>query len=720
MAEEDQIPADVEKNIDQSLGGTGMKPKRTQKLAPSYKVVGSSKIPVSKAHGSVWKSRQQMAIKASKDVRDAWDEAINYFENDHAKSRLGDGSKSANNRAGGQRLNNALTETENVVFANVTTMVPALYARNPRAEFTATCDESDRLATTCERLVNALGRKKSAPGINFKPKARRCIVTTLLTNRAWIKVGWTFKDDSTEKALADLKTLSDKLVKAKTNADIAKVEGEIEALEQSIDILQPSGPSVTVRPPHMIHIDPNGQEVDLTDAKWVIEDDFLPTEFILARYGKQTSKDSSEYKSLYKSSHILKIGVEADQAHDEDNFSLFDEGKEYKDFGYDSKESFDKAKMTKVAWVWDKVTRRLFLYNQNDWTWPLWVWDDPLQLDTFFPYFPLTFFESPKGPLTKGEVTYYLDQQDAINDITDEQARIRAWGKRNVFFNSNLVSKEDVEVVLKGPDGTARGLNIPEGMKLNDVIGTITPPSIQISEMFDKEDKYKTIDRISSVGDVLRGAQFKTNTTNDAVQASVGSQNMRVDEKTDNIEDWTGQIYWAVAQLCLMHMDQKSVASIIGQQEAAEWKNMSAEDIQSSFSVTVVGGSTKKPTSQAKKEEALEMGQVLGQFVNTPAAPVVLRVMLEVLQEAFDEVTIAEEDWTTIMNAVAPEETGVAPAQGGPAPEQAGKQVTPEQLEQILAQLPPEMKEQVAAAIEQGVNPEQALEAGVIATQQLQ
>ena len=106
----------------------------------------------------------------------------------------------------------------------------------------------------------------------------------------------------------------------------------------------------------------------------------------------------------------------------------------------------------------------------------------------------------------------------------------------------------------------------------------------------------------------MRGEQFKTNTNQQAVQANVGASNMRVDEKADQIEDWIGQIYWGVAQLCLMNMPAETVTNLIGEQ-AEGWENLSVEEV-SQLSMQVIGGSTKKPTSQAKKEEALEDSEV--------------------------------------------------------------------------------------------------------------
>ncbi len=716
------IPPEVDASINESLGADAPKKRTRKRASPVYKVVGDSKIPVAKATGMIWKSRLSQAKKHTENVAESWAEAIRYFENDQMPHRTSR-HNSSGNVIGNQRLNANITETENVVFANVTTMVPALYARNPEGEFTSNIESKKELATTLERLVNVIGGQKAAPGINLKPKAKRCVVTCLLTNRAWIKIGWIDRLESSEQALEDLSSLAKQLEKAKDAKKIVEIEGKLQALEESIDILQPSGPFAMVRLPTDVMVDPSAKEIDLSDAKWLIERDMLPTEFILAKYAKKKGM-TDEYRSIYAPTHVMKATLEGDDPSKDpssvDNFSVFeDDSATAKSFGFNDNVSFDKAKMTEVFKVWDKTTRRVLMFNAKDWTWPIWVWDDPLQLDSFFPYYPLTFFESPKGPLTKGEVSYYLDQQDGINEITDEKRRARRWARRNVFFNLNVIDQADVSAVINGDDGTARGINIPIESKLSDVIGTIPTPSFQFESLFDKEEIYRAIDRISSVGTVMRGEQFKTNTNKAAVQANSQAANMRVDEKSDQIEDWVGQIYWGIAQLCLMNMSKEQVATFIGEEQAQAWENMSKDEI-SALSYQVLGGSTKKPTSAAKKEEALEFGQVLGQFVNAAPGPV-LKVMLQVMERAFDEVTMREEDWQELIAAIEQQAGGEQP----PGEGQDGGQndiatASPEQLKQVLAQLPPELKQQVQSAIESGVSPQKALQSVMQQAQQQQ
>ena len=205
---DDDIPQEVNDAIDAGLGDDAPKNNRKRKKKQaSYQVIGDTKIPVSKATGKVWKSRVKLSLKHTEDIREAWTEAMKYFDNDQLGHRRGADGESGNSLSG-QHLDNKITETENVVFANITTMVPALYARNPEAEFTSPIEEHKELTTVLERLVNALGSKKATPGINLKAKAKRCVVTTLLTNRSWMKIGWTPKSESSEQALADLEKLS--------------------------------------------------------------------------------------------------------------------------------------------------------------------------------------------------------------------------------------------------------------------------------------------------------------------------------------------------------------------------------------------------------------------------------------------------------------------------------------------------------------------------------
>ena len=72
--------------------------------------------------------------------------------------------------------------------------------------------------------------------------------------------------------------------------------------------------------------------------------------------------------------------------------------------------------------------------------------------------------------------------------------------------------------------------------------------------------------------------------------------------------------------------------------------------IKQNYSLTCVGGSTVKPTSDTKKQQALQISQILGQFAG--ASPYVSIIMLQVLERAFDEVVVTKEDISTIKMSI--------------------------------------------------------------------
>jgi len=696
-----------------------------------YKAMPDSRIPVSSKRGGVWRSRRDASQKGMKDLIDAWDEAIRYYNHDQSDHRDGTDANVAGNRHVARRLNERFSSTENIVYSNVNAQLPELYAKNPIVSVTArpssdlAADEKgDAFARAVEKLVDALFRMKYAPGVNIKPKAKRNVIVALLTNCAWFEVGYTQKDKSSEQAAADLQALSDKLAKAKDDKEIREVESALVALEEKIEFLQPSGPYVRIRLPHQVLVDPNSSDPAGNDANWMMVEDMLPTEYINAIYGEK-NPDKDEITSIFEPSHVLTGGGGPG---DDKEFSLFTKkDNAYSAYGFDSADQFDKACMTKVWYVWDKVTRRLEMYADNDWKWPIWVWDDPYGLQGFFPFSKLWFHENPVAMYAKGEVSYYLDQQDQINEINDERRRALLWARRNIFYNPESgITQEIADRILKGPDGTATPIKIPEGVKHEDIIFSIPPPSTAFVPLFDKKDLYLSVDRIAATNEVERGGEFKTNTTNKAIDYYSTQGNMRMDMRLDAIEDALGDVGWKLAQMCLKFMDAQTVNELTGLDVTEFWRPLDNLRDFAAFSVQVVGGSTQKLTTQQKKQEAVQIGQVMAQYVRAAPASA-LKVSLKMMSEAFDNFVVSKEDWDSIaaeVQMMAQSQQGGAPGQQGSAPGQppvggdgaastsppgapqagGGMQVAA-QVVQALQQLPPPVLQAIGSALQQGIPP---------------
>lgn len=712
------LPEGVEQQLNEA--GAGKKQEDDNKAV--YKVVSDARIPISKSAGKIWKGRRDAAVSNQKEHMDAGDEAIKYFHHDQMDHRDGRTPRTPGNVSTARRINGLLSETENVVFSNITTLVPALYSKDPQVEFTSvkSDDESRQYAVMMRHLVNTLFVRKADPCVNLKPKAKKGIVIALLTNAAWAECGYTLKQDSSESALTDLQRISKAMGDKETSTkEYEQLEGQLQALEDTIDMLRPSGPFVRICMHNQILVDPNSEEPDHSDAAWMMRWDMIQTDFIVAKYGKRDA-DGDNFKSIYEPTHVLSA-AEGTETEDLNNFKIFAVDVEGHKYGYGTKDAFEKAKYTKVWFVWDKLTRRVYMYNDKDWSWPIWVWNDPYHLDSFFPFHKLSMHTSPTQPLSKGETTYYLDQQDAINEINDEERRARLWVKRNILYDKNKLDRDDAEAFLKGDDGTARGVDVPEGMKISDCILTPAVPSLNFPQLFNKEPKFQAIDKITGLTDVLRGAQFKTNTTNQAIDNYNASTNMRIDEKIDALEDWIGAIGWSIAQMCAQFMDQDTVSRLIDPDLSQLWRNLSPDEIRFQFNMQCVGGSTQKPTSQAKKKEAVQLAQTLGQFAN--AAPgVVLSTVMKIFSQAFDEVTFTEDDWQKLQTEVQQSLQQGSTAPGGPqqAGNGAGQPQQPQapghaapaqhQQQQPQHQLPaPQPAQQQQPQQQQGGNPAQAV-----------
>lgn len=715
----------IQESIDQVDLGSGVAPEvsEEEEYRPVFKKFPDSAIRVSKSVGKVWKSRKDQAKSKLKNngTYAVWDEAIAYYKNDQSgkKNReLANEGESTGDSVGSSRTSN----TENIVFANVSSLVPAIYAKNPEVTVKTSKrndEAAEKTALIQQRLINVLLQKRSAPGVNLKPKIRRAIVIGTLTNLAYIETGYTRKENSSENEIKLLQELSEKLEKAKKE-DVAEIEGQLLAMEDKIDLLSPSGPYTRFRHPKDVIVDPDASLGDLTDAKWVMIREVLDTAFINAVY-RDKDDESNEYKSIYNPSHLLKTDADTGRdiaGHDIEinSFSLLgdDDNNKYQDFGYDDEESYKKAQKTICWYVWDKVTRRVLLFAEHDWTMPIWVWDDPYGLEEFFSVVPLAFHTDPEDQCARGEVAYYLDQQDEINAINNAVSKFR-----HRMLNKNIANKR---VLGEDTENAVNAFMSPNNKK--DVLILDFDPNFDIAKAFmgfpvprdaqaflDKGNLYSAIDRLSSVSKMMQGAEYKTNTTNKAIESYESSTQTRLDEKIDAVEEMIGRIGSNILTMCIQFMTQEEVVALIGPLDG-EWQNMSGQEAAKSFEMTITGGSSLKPTSKVRKEQAMQIVQVLGQFAAKVPAAFIIGV--KVMERAFgDEFDITAEDWAYIRQTIESEQQRGQSQPGASSQPQSpngggnGEAANPQQiiiaLSQALEKAPPEIRQQAGQAIAQGV-----------------
>ena len=647
MNKVEEIPQYINEQLNETLGITEDL-ENSEEYTPMYRVFGENKIPVSNSEGKLWHIRKNQALNVMKDVSTQWDVTYNYFNADQVNIKE-DGSFDFKSK----KLRNNKQNTENLIWANNIGLIPALYSQDPSIEITTYKDKeenSQQICTMIERIVNVLFKKRTSPGFNLKSKARKAILNALLVNRGIIRIGWNFKVDINENAVNDFNKIAKELEKAKDVEEIKLLEEKLNALDEIINNTQAAGPYIKHIRPYDLLVDPNANDQDGTDANWIMEREWIPTEYLKIRFGIEQN-NAKNFESVYKPGKILPVNDKS-LSDIEDENNIIDENSEtFQDnFGYDNEEAYKRSYLTECYWIWDKTKRRVLLYSNNSWDYPLWVWQDPYNLDEFFPYYILNFHENPNNTLCKGETSYYIDQQNTINMINSQLQKMRQFGFDHYLFNSN--SGIDVNDIEKWANGGKKivPIKLPPNLKWEDVLFTGQVPYDKNQMLYDKSDLLRVVDMISGTDATTRSGEYKTNTTNLAIQSYIAGKSMRLDDKRDLIENWLGNIGWGIAQLCLMYMDNQQVINLIGQGNSQFWRNYTPDEIITTFSLRCVGGSTVKPTSDAKKQQALQMSQILGQFAG--ATPYVTIIMLRILERAFDEPIVKEEDFTIIINSI--------------------------------------------------------------------
>lgn len=676
-------------------------PIRKEEDIPAYRVVGELRIPVSKAFGKMWEQRYDAAMATYESLHLDWDEALRYYNNNQ--------SKELETTKGTFRRGDS---TENIIYANVNTIVPAIYSKNP--DITVNTDDAndEEFGKTMQSWLRAIIHRRTAPGVHLKPYLTRATMIAELTNFGVIKLNFTDKESSQEKQAVELERIGKELLKAKNAKTLERVYGKLRALEQAMEVFEPFGFGLKNILPQNLIVDPWAEKPDGTDATWMMERVFMPTEFLRARY----TDGKEEARLAFKPSHraIFDTGRKSD----DDSWAIsYEKINEETVTGHDREErsAYIYETMTECVYVWDKATRRVYLFTAADWTWPMWVWEDPLQLSRFFPYFIVGFALSTSGTVTVGATSYYLDQQDEINQINEHIARMRSAVFDTFLYNSDAIDKataEELVSVLRGEHkGTTRAFGTKVGVEGDPTkaIVPIQPPAFDYEPLFNKQPLYASVEKVSRITEAFRGQQFKSHLTTDAVQATMMGVQLTVGQKQDVVEEVLSDLGQSIAEISIQRFSKEEVAQVIGAKKAEAWITMDVGTFNAEYPISVVGGSIEKPTSVFKKKEAIEITQAVGQFAN--AAPgSTLKVLLKVLEKAFTEVVITPEDWDAIDQEIAVMATkGVSTATGGAAPQGQAPAGGPPAggAPPDASQVPPEVKQQVVNAAQQGASQEE-------------
>ena len=545
-----------------------------------------------------------------------------------------------------EQTNKGEVPQENFVRIVVESLIDFTYMRNPQGEFTSTDPEGKDLANVVTKAVTALVNKRAFPGLNLKPKLEKQIMFAHLTNLGLLKLEYQSPKGSIEEVLEVLEKTRVKIKEENDPEKAGKLYALLDILQRELEVRRHSGISLRFVSPFAMVVGPEADDYDFSSSQLLMERELIREDFIKAEYMIFNEEDNS-YKYRYDQNTLLATTAEnknvtaASTAEQILNDLL-------PDMDDLQKQTIAKGKVPCV-WVYDRTTRLKYLYIEGNWQTPLWVYEDEMLLSRFFPFFALGFTRPLQSIIQDGEVSRYIAHQHQLNNINVEIAAVRRAAFNTFLYDSSAIDRIEVEKIFKEIDTPSRqkkaiGVKLKDNEKgLDQILVPLKMPFAQFTEIFNKDELLKSLDRASRISDAQKGAEFRTNTTNKAIDTYNEYASNRIEGLTDRIEDNVESVFWSIAELVVSKFDDKAIAKLLNLDDAAKFKPMSVEDFNSRYNLVVASGSTEKPTSMAKKKEASQIIQMLGQF-GTAAPRTVLSVVAKLLRAAFSRSLVTDKD----------------------------------------------------------------------------
>ena len=617
------------------------------------KYVSENAIPVPPMFGELWKERYLSAKVIYKDFHDDWQTCFDEFNKTGSIKHASDNDQ----------------VSENYVRSTIHTMLDYTYMRNPDAVFNTTNEKHQAFAEALSRIITNFVQKNNGNGLNLRAYMQKLIHTAHLSNFGIMKIDYTTTRRSRQEAFKVYNEAIDKLKDAKEISDIERLSEHLNGAYNELQDREDLGICLKNRPPFNIYVDPECIMDDFTDAKWLMDVELISESHIKSEY-MYLDEALDEYVFKYDQKTIFKDQVDLNKSEDDLKTSILNEL--MPDVSEDIATEKLKGKIPCV-WIYDKTTRRKYLYMLDRWDVPLWVFEDDLKLSRFFPYFKLGFSPSQVSVLTKGEASFYIPFQREINYTHKQFKYVRDNAFSLWLYNASAITGEEVDRVVKESMKKSTGVRTV-GVKLKDTevdINTVlkpfmTPPS-QIRELFDSTKYSNAIRLVSRITASMSGGEFRTNTTNQAVDVYRSQTSSRIEGFVDPIEDVAGQILWAIAEIIVSLVDKDVLLTVAAEKDVEQITTMPVTEFNKLFHISIEAGSSEKMNTAKRKEEALSLMQILGQF-GKAAPKTTIGLILKMVQNAFGGTLVTQKDLDTLK------EEGDANMQKGISTEKGNEQ----------------------------------------------
>lgn len=490
----------------------------------------------------------------------------------------------------------------NIAFSTINVIGPSISVNHPKITVMARQAEQEDQAVIVESIINYWWVTHEV-----RPEFRRAVKDFLIFGHGWLKTGYRFVEEEVDRsaeeidadfqesvALADEFALTD----PELAGDLPDDEDIMDAIPSTDMRVVEDRPFVERVSPHDIFVDPEATSME--DLRWIAQRIIKDVDEVKAddRY-KSSTRRKCKPDSLIKEEMRAPGSREKDQEH-----------------GRVTVWEYYDVKGGTMAVFTDQGDD--FLVN------PI---DEPYAFG--HPFVMLRNYEVPDYFYPMGELEAIEPLQQELNKTRSQQMNDRRKYGRAYLYDKRAFDSNAVGLLNSQRDN--RMIPVNEGIPLNEAMIPMpqTPMDPSIYQQSDQIER--DMSTISGISEYQRGGA-EQNIRRTATEASMiqDAANARAADKLATIEDYIAQVAKRLLMLSQQFMSEAQVARIVGANGAPLWFEFEPAWIEGEYDFEVEGGSTQPKNEQLRRQQAMDMMQVMGPLLPSGMVnvPEVLRFVL--------------------------------------------------------------------------------------------
>jgi hypothetical protein len=487
----------------------------------------------------------------------------------------------------------------NLIYANQSTIVPNVYAKNPEIAVSPSRSVSPATYRTVKQFAQTLDIVLSRMFIEdtqLKQRMRAALYSTYNTGEAWLKMIYQrdYASDPIIKsrihdAQDNLRTLEWMLRRSKhvddsRDTELAKAEllTMIEALEAQVEVVVAEGlvidgiqsDDIMVLDRTLTFFDSYAQADAIDHMIWMTKEDY--EQLTGVEWPKEGAPTIHHERKLQPDSTGATPGSVKDR---------------------------ETAELVCVHEIWQLKSNTVYTFAEGGCQWAREPYQPAKQPERWYPFYRLGWNFQDGSMNALPDVSLQKELQDEYNRTRTQWAEHRADSMPvRVVRGSGSLTQEDVDniknrksrqiIVVSGKPGE------PLGQDLGEIPGIPMDPSV-----YDTNPIRGDMEMVAGRGDAAAGGIVEAKTATEAQIQQAGLMG-RSDFRRDVTEDVLKEMAKAAAEICLQELTVEQVQYLAGQD--AVWPMMAKEQVFALVNIDIRAGSTSKP-NQAKEREQWQM-----------------------------------------------------------------------------------------------------------------